>query len=62
MDLNQKLQALKDELNQRETEKNAAHNRIIVVKKLIKSTESLIKDAEEVFADETSSFTESDNL
>lgn len=50
MDLNQKLKALKEELNQREAEKVAAHNRIIMLRRLIKSTESLIKDAESIFA------------
>jgi hypothetical protein len=52
MNLTSKLQALKEELKQREAEKDAAHNRIIVLKKLIKSTETLIRDAEEIFPEE----------
>jgi translation initiation factor 2B subunit (eIF-2B alpha/beta/delta family) len=62
MNLSQKLQDLKNELKQREEEMTSCKNRAIVLRRLIKSTESLIKDAEEVFADETSSFTESANL
>ena len=63
MNLTSKLQALKEELKQREAEKNAAHNRLVIIRRLIKSTESLIKDAELVFAEEngTNSLTVSIN-
>jgi uncharacterized protein (DUF342 family) len=72
MDLNQKLQDLKNELKQREAEKNAAHNRIILLRRKIKEFERVMKEAEPFFEEEkvetevsdngAHSFTESANL
>jgi hypothetical protein len=53
MDLNQKLRALKEELNQREAEKNAAHARIILLRRKIKEFERVMKEAEPFFEEET---------
>lgn len=52
MNLTEKLNQLIAEKESQTNAKEAAHNRIIVLNRLIKSTESLIKDAEEVFASE----------
>jgi hypothetical protein len=61
MNLSQKLQDLKNELKQREEEKNAAHNRIIILRALIKKAEALIVDAEKVFPEEKVDTKVSDN-
>jgi hypothetical protein len=54
MDLNQKLQDLKNELKQRESEKKAAHNRIILLRRKIKEFERVMKEAEPFFEEEIS--------
>jgi hypothetical protein len=54
MNLTEKLRALKEELNQREAEKNAAHARIILLRRKIKEFERVMKEAEPFFEEEIS--------
>jgi hypothetical protein len=55
MDLHQKLKDLTEEKAQQLIAEDKAHARVIQLNRLIKATENLIKDAEEVFKEETES-------
>ena len=63
MDLTTKLQDLKNELKHREAEKDAAHARIILLRRKIKEFERVMDDAKPFFVEENSAigFTEGSN-
>lgn len=52
MDLLEKLKSLHQEKQQQIAAEDKAHARVIQLNRLIKATENLIKDAEEVFKEE----------
>jgi chaperonin cofactor prefoldin len=52
MNLSQKLQDLKDELKQREAEKDAAHNRMIILRRKIKEFERVMDEAKPFFEED----------
>jgi hypothetical protein len=52
MNLSLKLESLNKELEEQTKIEDRAHNRIIELRRLIKSAERLIKDANDIFSEE----------